>query len=979
MMTPMKRKLSFLMILWMAALCCCVSCSDHDEDMWILPKSEVEQIDGLYHVNFYLPPRWEVADIHSDVTLQFFSLEGRAEPYEYAAVLENKGHHCISFVIDPASNEDLPSGEYLLRGIGPLGRKFLSRMQVDVKERVVQYLREAPHMVGFSKGKGTADEPYEIADEYDFDDLIFALHDDPTYARDVYFKQTDNILLISSDGLVDENGWFSEHFAGHYDGGGFSISGLYYQGKGNQIGLFRTLKSGAAISNLTLNISSLSSTGNEIGALAGAVSGVVSVSNCTIMGHMKGYDRVGGLFGYASSNSNVQVNNVEMSISISDSNNYVGGLLGYADIYSHIKFSDIKTERASFEVHGNDNVGGLIGASLCATITLTNCHLKHSVYSATEVVTVSGHSYVGGLIGSYTDVGETAGYRPGEMWVETKPLTILNSSTCFPLKAEGDHVGGIAGKTYGEKGFEEIRFKSVMASCSVTGADNVGGFIGTHENAQCTFLDCSVQAANFNVVAVSGANHVGGFIGNTNYSFTPLSFSSVRVSSNVVGSGNYVGGFAGKGWGKCPLSSFQFEPTMKVQGKEYVGGFAGEWAGSLDGEHPITLTYGQATIPKAPDTADFAVKVYGERFVGGLVGQLVQPGWTGTIQNIHARCEVHGGYNTGGLVGYKGLGTLIANCAVSGTVEASGENCGGVIGKVAGSEVRHCINYATVTGASDTGGIIGYMVRESSTNPTVDYAVNVGRITGTGRVGGVVAGIKIGTDDLHDIVTYCANFGAIRCNDGSVSIGNKAYGGIVGDSFEAGSRVVGCANHGTVSGNISAHGVGGIAGSMGNDPDGADSKDAYNFVVSNCINTGNLSNENADAHIGGILGYAEEGDDGFHPDAAVLGCLNKGRITSKQEWTTGGIVGELDWYGHIEYCSCIPKSQLSDYGYHIWEGGVKYDALLWESYRVRNIVEYTSTSADAYKALGTTYWVMPSGTGYPTLKDCPFQHTTYVQ
>ncbi len=973
----MKCKLNFLMILWMAVLCCCVSCSDHDEGIWVLPKSEVEQVDGLYYVNFYLPPRWEVENIHSDVTLQFFSLEGRAEPYEYAAVLENKGNHCISFVIDPASGEDLPSGEYLLRGIGPLGRKFVARMHVDVKDRVVEFLREAPQMVGFSKGKGTAEEPYEIADEYDFDDLIFALHDDSTYARDVYFKQTDNILLISSDGLIDENGWFSEHFAGHYDGGGFSISGLYYQGKGDQVGLFRTLKNGAEISNLTLNISSLSSTGNEIGALAGAVSGSVQVSNCIIMGHMKGYNRVGGLFGYVAANSYVSATNVEMAISIADSHDCVGGMIGYVDQFSRVDLLNIKTEHASFEIHGNDYVGGLIGHSCWTRINIRDTALKHSVYSATEVVTLSGHSYVGGLIGCYEDKGTSSGYRPGEAsWEEFNPLKVENTSTCFPLKATGDNVGGIVGELRGNSGIEEAHFTNVMASCAVTGADNVGGFIGNNDNCDCYCINCSVQASNFNVVAVSGKNVVGGFIGANNYA---LRCTSVGISSNVTGSGSYVGGFAGRGRNDVSLDVFQFESTMKVQGKEYVGGFAGEWVGSIEGEHPISLTDGQATIPKAPDKADFSVKVYGERFVGGLVGQLVQPGLTGTIQNVHARCEVHGGYNTGGLVGYKGLGTLITNCAVSGTIEASGENCGGIIGKVEGSEVRQCINYATITGSTDTGGIIGYMVRSSSTNPYVTYTVNVGSVTGSGRVGGIVAGINIGTDDLHDIVTYCANFGTVRCNNGSVSIGNKAYGGIVGDSFEAGSRVVGCANHGKVSGNISAHGVGGIAGSMGNDPDGADSKDQYNFIISNCINTGNLSNENADAHIGGILGYAEEGDDGYHPDAAVLGCLNKGRITSKQESTTGGIVGELDWYGHIEYCSCIPKDQLSDYGYHIWEGGVKYDALLWESYRVRNIVEYTAKSADAYKALGTTYWVMPSGTGYPTLKNCPFQHTTYAQ
>ena len=119
---------------------------------------------------------------------------------------------------------------------------------------------------------------------------------------------------------------------------------------------------------------------------------------------------------------------------------------------------------------------------------------------------------------------------------------------------------------------------------------------------------------------------------------------------------------------------------------------------------------------------------------------------------------------------------------------------------------------------------------------------------------------------------------------------------------------------------------------------------------------------------------AEEGDDEYRPDAAVLGCLNKGDITSKQESTSGGIVGELDWYGHIEYCSCIPT--LS-YGYHIWEGGVKYDALLYESYRVRNNATFINADASHYSSLSTTYWELPAGTGYARLKNCPFQDTVY--
>ncbi|MBR5856415.1 MAG: hypothetical protein IKY70_03995, partial [Bacteroidales bacterium] len=112
----------------------------------------------------------------------------------------------------------------------------------------------------------------------------------------------------------------------------------------------------------------------------------------------------------------------------------------------------------------------------------------------------------------------------------------------------------------------------------------------------------------------------------------------------------------------------------------------------------------------------------------------------------------------------------------------------------------------------------------------------------------------------------------------------------------------------------------------------------------------------------------------YRPDAAVLGCLNKGDITSLQESSTGGIVGELDWYGQIEFCCCIPD--LS-HEYNLWEGGVKYDALLYESYRVQNNATYESAEPGHYSQIGTVYWEIPSSVGYPILKNCPFQATLY--
>ncbi len=965
----MKRKLRYLIAL-SVILSILAGCSK--DEMESLSKSDVNEVNGKYHAEFHLPGLWISSDVTTIISLQFFPLDGRSKPYVYDAKLVNDGTHHISFVIDPDKNEDLPSGEYILRGVNPDGKKYVSRMRVKVEGRRVHFLEVAPHMVGFANGAGTPDSPYEIASKENFIELLGMLHNDPSYGRDLYFKQTDNITLDGSEGLIDENGWFSEPFAGNYDGGGYTVSGIYYQGSGDCIGLFRELRTGTIISNLTINISSIRSKGNMIGGVAGRTSGSATIKDCKIMGYIEGNDYVGGLIGYVDTNHQIYIDNVELSVTIADSHDKVGGLIGYSNMDSHVTISNITTNSAAFEIGGNDYVGGLIGQAYLTYLKINNVELVHSIYEATDIVTIGGNSYVGGLMGSFVDKGYSSGYRPGieteEWWRE---LRVENSTVCCPIKATGTRVGGIAGEIYGLYGNEVAKFNNVMASAAVSGSDNVGGFIGMNVTCKCDFNNCSVKASNISLVEVKGRNIVGGFIG---YGGSGATYSNIGISTNVTGTGSSVGGAFGLSRSNIHLENFKFTASMKVTGVDSVGGVSGTHIGHIYGNSDISFTYGQQVIPKASDISDFSVIVNGRNQVGGLVGRLVQPGPVAEIKGVFCRSEVRGNSSVGGLVGFMGLGTAIRNSAFGGLIEATGENCGGILGKLDGSVVEYCINYSTVKGSLDTGGLIGYMTGGDSYFPLVNYSVNVGSVNGAGRVGGVVGLIRVQDDNLHDIVTNCANFGTVNCNDHSTGE-VEAFGGIVGASDEAGARVVGCANHGNVHGNLAAHGGGGIAGSMGNDPgDLFDAKDAYNFVISNCINTGDISNDNGSCHLGGILGYAEEGDDEYRPDAAVLGCLNRGDITSSQEYTSGGIVGQLDWYGHIEYCSCIPT--LSS-GSNLWEGTVKYDAWTFESYRVENNATYENADASHYNSLSTTYWELPSGSGYPTLKNSPFQDTVY--
>lgn len=961
-MKKMLKK-SWLMLLAAVSL---VACSDDATFDWPteIPESTVEEIQGGLRSTFYLPPTWgRMAE--RDVQIEFKSRDSR-EAHLFDAKLTVDQRAKVVFDIEHAKAHLLASGDYQVRCYIE-GKALPLRFRVRLKDKKIHYLEPAHIYSSYSGGDGSASNPYQIKDNVDFRLFVNDLAEDSWYGDGAHFKQMGDFEIAAREGLIDEEGWIGEPFAGSYDGDGHSISGLYYIGTRSNIGLFTELLYNAEVKNLTINVKRFDTSGDNVGALAGIAYDDVIVKNCKVSGVISGNNNVGGLIGQLYRLDSAEFTGIDVAVVIEDCQDCVGGLFGYIYAGVPITIDQVTTQAHSFSIKGARYVGGVVGYVKNTQLTIKHAELIHTSYATSSTMTVIGGGYyVGGLVGYFVN------HTSADL-----DLTIVNSSVCCTVRGSGDYVGGIAGYV-GDA--EHLDLMNVTASSAVSGGMHVGGMFGASDAKRMVIAACAVTTENLNATSVTGRENVGGFVGSTSTMHWTLvnknDQKALYMSIDVAASERNAGGLAGLAevcdvW----LGRITFNPAMLVKAPYACGGVYGKASYvSLYGDYKVDFgTY--ATIPKENDEATFSVNVSGTEYVGGLVGHLSDSG--SRVSYTHARCTVTGSNYVGGLVGYQDSGNTISQCAAGGIVYGEGDFTGGLVGRLEGGTVKESINYTTVDGAYYTGGLVGGAYRSGSAFPLVDLCVNVGAVTGTDVVGGNVGLMNIDHDSFQTIVIHCANFGKIVCESGNLSSSDSGFGGIVGISEAAGSEVHGCANHGEIQGKLRAHGGGGIAGWMGNDPSGTE--DSYNFKIRNCINTGNISNTNAECHLGGIIGYAEEGDNAYHPDAAILGCLNKGRITSKQDedWGTGGIAGQLDWYGHIEFCSCLPKDQLSDYGYHPWEGGVKYDAALYESYRVRNVVEYKSQPADAFSALGTTYWHLPSGTGYPELKDCPFQHTTY--
>ncbi len=233
----------------------------------------------------------------------------------------------------------------------------------------------------FAGGDGSSGNPYQI-------DNAEGLNEIRNHLGAHYILVADIDLTTAtgeSSGAYwnSGKGWqpigdFDNPFTGTFDGGGFTITGLFINWSvGSHLGLFGETASGSEITNVGLvkvNITtgafsgglagenngtitgsyttgSVSGITNRIGGLVGANRGTISESFTTCS--VTGGSRVGGLVG----ENQDTITNSYTTGDVTGSNNLVGGLAG-------INIDSITDSYATGKVDGDDDVGGLVGDNL---------------------------------------------------------------------------------------------------------------------------------------------------------------------------------------------------------------------------------------------------------------------------------------------------------------------------------------------------------------------------------------------------------------------------------------------------------------------------------------------------------------------------------------------------------------------------------------------------------------------------------------
>ena len=563
------------------------------------------------------------------------------------------------------------------------------------------------------------------------------------------------------------------------------------------------------------------------------------------------------------------------------------------------------------------------------------------------------------------------------------------------------------------------------------GNTDTGAFIGHAVNT-------TVKGVN-STLKVSGTNNVGGIIGyakddtGRTYSFADAA-GSVQPDSRSSELSNLTN-------------------TGNVSGVSNVGGLVGYMEGgklSNDEENRVQYkgSYNLGKITGIDNGSNYSYNI------GGMIGKAENATVGGTKNTLINYNTVEGGYNVGGIVGSISNNTTVANASNEGVVKANGftidsyiyhtdytgsnwqnnnealpgthkaevraANVGGIVGSIAGSELKDVTNKADVSSAlvkktannnndprgfdhyaaGNVGGIVGRAEDSNITN-----ANNVeSNIRGAMNVGGI-AGYFGSTDATNKnkkdyrILNAINNGGDIMATGGIKKDGSftqeithkETYitgniGGIAGYLYGVPVRIEAGGNRGDVhtaadtsKRTSQAVNVGGIVGKIdmpkktdsdgnrltddnrlaiikGNATDAAGKSGYASAAVSSSYNTGNVTGY---TNIGGIGGFAYNG--------SIAASYNVGDIkTTRHDAAStgvtpinmGGILGESTEMaiGRVIIYDTYNKGTIGDSSYTTY--GRHVGGIVG---RLSGIVEKSYNNGDIYNGFNVVggiagYW-----------------------
>jgi hypothetical protein len=328
----------------------------------------------------------------------------------------------------------------------------------------------------------------------------------------------------------------------------------------------------------------------------GDVTGALSLSNVTVTGGLiSGSSYLGGLVGYAGGAITSTNAIVTSQGSLIGTGGFVGGFYGYVN--SGLSLTGISYVGGL--ISATSYVGGLVGYSV-GSITLVNDYTSLSTLAGsgnnisgligflTGGLYGSSITYLGALVtsGTTTYLGGITNYVNGG-------VTLLNAYASIPtLMASGGYVGGLLGDVIGPLLISGSSFVGSL----ISGSKYVGGLVG--------YSDVSIINSYVSVGTLLGTSYVGGFIGyaGVNATLIGVTYNGLLISG-VYALGGLIGGSPVSSSVLSIANAYVSVPSLYGSGG-YVGGLLGLSAGSLT---LSSVTFAGSMIS-------------GSSYLGGLIG-----------------------------------------------------------------------------------------------------------------------------------------------------------------------------------------------------------------------------------------------------------------------------------------------------------------------------------------------------------------------
>ena len=386
-------------------------------------------------------------------------------------------------------------------------------------------------------------------------------------------------------------------------------------------------------------------------------------------------------------------------------------------VYGSVK--NLKVDNAVIKsTSGCGVIGGYVGTSgkdgLVENVTVTNSSVTNSGDRAGGIcgtacqATFKNVSFQGTVTSTYVPKMDKNGNydnaRSGGFVGYTQTSASFEGcSVDVTIEGTGNTIGGFAGYVTGTTTFKDcINNKAIVTSTFTASQAKTGGFVGAADSGQ-TFTNCDAEVT----VTVSNSD-AGGFAG---YVVGNQTFTGCDVKTTLTSSGsekNRCGGFVGWNAGttttytNCHVlegSTLKDKSTNTNSHNGNYGGFIGY--GDTRGTE-LTITGCSAIVD-----VDGGSSLYNSCFVSYL-------GYNSTtsitdsyaVGNVTTLTRNY----TGGLIAatVADAEVTITNCHYSGTVDATGNYVGGIVGGPSGQvTLSKTYSTGTVKGGSYTGGLIG--------------------------------------------------------------------------------------------------------------------------------------------------------------------------------------------------------------------------------------------------------------------------------